>query len=181
MPLIGPVWDGSVGSTRNLSMRGLLMAESRNCSNCGRISWPATLICDCGYDFRSGQMLTGESLAPQPPMTPMRLWFGFNGRINRSTYWKGMLVYSLLSLGWILILAFYALVYSFIGQLWFWGGAVLFVWCGYAIAAKRWHDRNKTGWWSLIQFIPLVGAVVAFVQLGCLRGTPGRNDYGPEP
>ena len=48
----------------------------------------------------------------------------------------------------------------------------------YAIAAKRWHDRNKSGWWSLISLIPLVNFWM-LIELGFLTGTDSANRFGP--
>ena len=44
---------------------------------------------------------------------------------------------------------------------------------------KRFHDRDKSGWWVLIGFIPIVGAIWLLVELGFLAGTPGPNRFGP--
>ena len=55
------------------------------------------------------------------------------------------------------------------------------LWPTFAIYAKRWHDRGKSGWWSLILLIPLVGWVWALIELGFLRGDDGPNAYGPAP
>ncbi len=46
---------------------------------------------------------------------------------------------------------------------------------------KRWHDRDKSGWWMLILLIPIVGAIWFLVELGFLPGTPGPNRFGPPP
>jgi len=46
---------------------------------------------------------------------------------------------------------------------------------------KRWHDRDKSGWWMLIVLIPLVGAIWFLVELGFLPGTSGPNRFGPPP
>ncbi len=46
---------------------------------------------------------------------------------------------------------------------------------------KRWHDRDKSGWWMLIVLIPLVGVIWFLVELGFLPGTPGPNRFGPPP
>ena len=48
----------------------------------------------------------------------------------------------------------------------------------YAIAAKRWHDRNKSGLWNLISLIPLVNFWM-LIELGFLKGTDGPNRFGP--
>ena len=47
------------------------------------------------------------------------------------------------------------------------------------IYIKRWHDRDKSGWWNLIVLIPIVGTIWFLVELGFLKGTPGLNRFGP--
>jgi uncharacterized membrane protein YhaH (DUF805 family) len=59
--------------------------------------------------------------------------------------------------------------------------AVPFVWVGLAVQVKRWHDRGKSGWMVLVNCIPLIGFIWAFIETGCLRGTVGENLYGPDP
>jgi uncharacterized membrane protein YhaH (DUF805 family) len=59
--------------------------------------------------------------------------------------------------------------------------ALIFLWPSLALYTKRWHDRGKSGWWTLILLIPLIGAVWALVELGFLRGTEGPNEYGGDP
>ena len=79
-----------------------------------------------------------------------------------------------------------------------------------AVAIRRLHDTNRTGWWLLLPVIPyviglvimlsaaasqnlgmigiggifsligLVGAIVLLVFY-CLPGTPGPNRFGPDP
>ncbi len=44
---------------------------------------------------------------------------------------------------------------------------------------KRWHDRDKSGWWMLILLVPIIGAIWALIELGFLAGTPGPNRFGP--
>jgi uncharacterized membrane protein YhaH (DUF805 family) len=95
------------------------------------------------------------------------------------------------------------------GALLFWLiGFILFIagaWSGFAVGVKRLHDRDKSGWWILLFWLgpgilggwpsaaPDLGgglilslaataiAIWAFVELGCLPGTPGPNQYGPDP
>lgn len=57
----------------------------------------------------------------------------------------------------------------------------LSVWVGAALLVKRWHDRNKSGWYYWIIFIPLIGPFWAFIEAGCMKGTKGPNRYGPDP
>jgi len=44
---------------------------------------------------------------------------------------------------------------------------------------KRFHDRDKSGWWVLIGLIPIIGAIWLLIELGFLKGTPGPNRFGP--
>jgi len=55
------------------------------------------------------------------------------------------------------------------------------LWIKLAVLAKRWHDQNRSANWLLFTFIPVVGAVVNFIECGCSRGTRGSNRYGPDP
>lgn len=50
-----------------------------------------------------------------------------------------------------------------------------------ALYTKRWHDRGKSGWWTLIVIVPIIGGIWALVELGFLKGTAGANKYGPDP
>jgi PAT family beta-lactamase induction signal transducer AmpG len=46
---------------------------------------------------------------------------------------------------------------------------------------RRCHDRNRSGWWMLLFFVPVVGQIWWLVELGLLRGTTGANRFGEEP
>jgi uncharacterized membrane protein YhaH (DUF805 family) len=49
-----------------------------------------------------------------------------------------------------------------------------------ALWVRRLHDIDRTGWWVLINLIPLVGTIVLLV-FALTPGTPGSNQYGPDP
>ncbi len=49
-----------------------------------------------------------------------------------------------------------------------------------AVAVRRLHDTDRSGWWMLIGLIPLIGAIVLFVFF-CLDGTKGDNRFGADP
>jgi len=59
-----------------------------------------------------------------------------------------------------------------------WSLAVLLP--GLAVTVRRLHDGNKTGWWILLVFIPVIGAIILLVWF-VTRGTAGENAYGPDP
>ena len=58
---------------------------------------------------------------------------------------------------------------------------LVLAWMALAVAAKRWHDRNKSALWILFAFIPIIGQIWTVVELGFLRGTKGHNRFGPDP
>jgi uncharacterized membrane protein YhaH (DUF805 family) len=49
-----------------------------------------------------------------------------------------------------------------------------------ALWVRRLHDIDRTGWWLLINLIPLIGTIVLLV-FALTPGTPGSNRYGPDP
>jgi len=107
------------------------------------------------------------------------LLFMFDGRINRAKFWLGVVILwvAYAVLGIIIttgrdssILFALAIVAYFV-----------LIWPNLAVSIKRWHDRDKSGWWVLIVLIPIVGPIWAIVETGFLPGTPERNQYGPDP
>jgi uncharacterized membrane protein YhaH (DUF805 family) len=125
------------------------------------------------------------------------LLFTARGRVNRAAFWKGVIIMIAATL--VAGLAMYG--YGSLiphetasdGALHVEGVAALpfvlgiFVTLGFDIAVgiclaiKRFHDRDKSGWWILIQFVPIVGALWYVIELGFLAGTPGPNGFGPDP
>jgi uncharacterized membrane protein YhaH (DUF805 family) len=49
-----------------------------------------------------------------------------------------------------------------------------------AVATRRLHDIDSSGWWQLLVFVPIVGAIVLIIWL-CTAGTPGSNRFGSNP
>jgi len=49
-----------------------------------------------------------------------------------------------------------------------------------AVGFRRLHDTNRSAWWILIAFIPLLGWI-ALIVFYLLPGTPGPNRFGPDP
>jgi len=58
---------------------------------------------------------------------------------------------------------------------------LLLIWPSLAVAVKRCHDRNKSGFWVLISLIPILGWLWFLVEFGFLDGTQGPNRFGPSP
>jgi uncharacterized membrane protein YhaH (DUF805 family) len=59
--------------------------------------------------------------------------------------------------------------------------SLLLIWMTFCLTVKRYHDRGKSAWWYLIQFIPIIGGIWALVELGFCSGDDGDNEYGDGP
>lgn len=106
------------------------------------------------------------------------LLFSFEGRINRAKFWAGVGVMWAVA---VIIFAIAGAVNS--GFMWFIASlfSLLIIWPSLAVSIKRWHDRNKSGWWVLIGLVPIIGGLWALIETGFLAGTIGPNQYGLDP
>lgn len=109
------------------------------------------------------------------------LFTSFEGRINRAKLWAGI---GVMIAGSIIVAIIDALLGTQMGN----GMGILgliyslaMIYPAVALYAKRWHDRGKSGWWTLIILIPIVGAIWALIELGILAGTNGPNRFGADP
>ncbi|MDV5169446.1 DUF805 domain-containing protein [Photobacterium rosenbergii] len=106
--------------------------------------------------------------------------FSFQGRMRRRDYWLYSIPVLLVSLPVFLyttpenagnpmlnILSIVVLLFVF--------------WASAALNVKRLHDRNKSAWWIILTFLPLIGPIFVIVELGILDGTPGPNQFGADP
>ena len=59
-------------------------------------------------------------------------------------------------------------------------GAVAF--CSSLVAqARRWHDLDKSGWFILLNLVPVIGTICSILFLAMRAGTEGSNRYGLAP
>ena len=120
------------------------------------------------------------------------LLFSFQGRINRARFWLvhvgifvvEAIVLSLMGGTAAIISGDYEQVMIVSGganrAVWSIVGVIAF-WISLAAGVKRWHDRNKSGWWMLIILVPVIGSLWYLIECGFLKGTTGPNAYGADP
>ncbi len=138
------------------------------------------------------------------------LYTSFDGRINRAKYWAGVVILAIVSivLGLIIGAVFGA---STLGAILVTLVTLALFYPGYAVAAKRFQDRDKPGVTALYGLVPVLIASLlqAFglagtpnapnalgwicnlvtmgvglwflIELGILKGTPGPNRFGGDP
>ena len=106
--------------------------------------------------------------------TCLKKYFNFKDRASRSEYWYFQLVLTPIYI-WsqfpsddtqILVIQ---LILTF--------GLLI---PGISAGVRRLHDRDKSGWFMLISFIPILGAIFLIVMLA-EKGTPGKNKFGEYP
>jgi uncharacterized membrane protein YhaH (DUF805 family) len=100
----------------------------------------------------------------------------FSGRARRSELWW----YALFQFGVMIVLSIIDSV-LFRGHAFLTGiaGLALLI-PGIAVVVRRLHDTNRSGWWYFIAFVPVIGGLI-LLYFCILRGTPGPNNYGPDP
>lgn len=101
---------------------------------------------------------------------PIHVYFSWHGRISRKTYWLFGLVPAALYLiyeyvladpsDWLIVLIFAAVLVP-----------------SMMINIKRSHDRDRSGWFSLVLSVPIVG-IWPLIEFGFLKGTEGDNRFG---
>ena len=118
-------------------------------------------------------------------LAPLKKYADFQGRARRQEYWMWTL--GVVIVTFVLEAIFFAaggprggnIITALIGL-------VLLVFClaifipALAVAFRRLHDTDRSAWWLLIGFVPLLGAI-ALIVFYCMDGTPGPNKFGPDP
>jgi uncharacterized membrane protein YhaH (DUF805 family) len=110
------------------------------------------------------------------------LLFSFEGRVRRRDFWVYFLVMWLITpVAFGSFIGFGDHRVSMPGGLFYSLIAFAILWSNLAVLTKRWHDREKSGWWSLIALIPVIGGIWLLIECGFLEGSFGNNKYGASP
>jgi uncharacterized membrane protein YhaH (DUF805 family) len=139
---------------------------------------------------------------------PLKRYADFSGRSRRSEYWWFTVLNVIVAVVGLAIMmagGFSAaalaesaapgssLPATGLGAVFYIGAGLLGIWFlailipSIAVAVRRLHDRDMSGWWYLgvivTGMIPVVGFIanIAFIVLMFLPGTPGPNRFGPDP
>ncbi|MCK5860955.1 MAG: DUF805 domain-containing protein [Candidatus Hydrogenedentes bacterium] len=99
----------------------------------------------------------------------------FSGRARRKEYWMFALFH-------LIIVVVLAIVEGLVGSPDVLGilYTLAVVIPSIAVGIRRLHDTGRSGWWHLITFVPLIGAIVLIIFM-VQSGTPGANQYGADP
>lgn len=105
----------------------------------------------------------------------------FEGRARRKEYWYFVLFYCLAIVAFAIVDVIVGTYDAETGIGVFSGLLVLaLILPSLAVTVRRLHDTDRSGWWVLVNFIPLIGALVLIV-FTVLDSQPGANRFGPNP
>ena len=106
--------------------------------------------------------------------TCFKKYFNFKDRASRSEYWYFQIL--------VFPIALWNQFPSNEDSVFFFQIILLFVVLipAFSSGVRRLHDRDKSGWWILINFIPFVGWIILLIMLA-EKGTEGPNRFGPYP
>ena len=128
--------------------------------------------------------------------TVYRKYANFEGRASRPEYWWFVLFYLLVAIGAVMLAGLlggsgtfrytdYYPYYTYTPSPLF---SIMLVALsifalatflpGLAVAVRRLHDSDKSGWWLLLTFVPYVGGIAVLILLA-LPSTAGINRFGP--
>jgi uncharacterized membrane protein YhaH (DUF805 family) len=98
----------------------------------------------------------------------------FSDRASRSEYWYFLLFYNIGVLAgvaidtWIIGLPIIA-----------WTFILATILPLLSVSVRRLHDLDRSGWWVLLDLVPLVGWIILLIWF-CTKGTDGPNRFGPD-
>lgn len=112
---------------------------------------------------------------------PLKKYADFSGRARRKEFWLFMLKYMICCI----ILCFIDIAlktWSYEYGIGLYSGIFIFALMipATAVAVRRLHDSNRSGWWYLLVLLPILGPLV-LLAFYCLAGTDGPNRFGTDP
>jgi uncharacterized membrane protein YhaH (DUF805 family) len=107
----------------------------------------------------------------------LKNYVGFSGRARRTEYWMFAL-FNFIIFAVLAILAAVTKSYFLWILYGLYGLGVLLP--SLAVTWRRMQDTGRNGLWILLGLIPFVGGIILLVFM-ILPGTPGPNEFGPEP
>ncbi len=116
-------------------------------------------------------------------LMPLHRYADFSGRSRRKEYWMFFLLCVAVSVAISIVGSIGAGTggdMNFLGSLLMGLFFLAIIVPSIAVQVRRFHDQDKSGWFVLLNFIPLIGGLIVFVFM-LLEGTRGPNQYGPDP
>ncbi len=107
-------------------------------------------------------------------MDDLKRYLGFKGRAGRAEFW----LFTLTIAAIVLVPAYFIFEpYSGDARRYVEISALITLWPLLTVQVRRWHDRNKSSWWILMNFVPLLGFFWVLIENGFLAGVDEENRY----
>jgi uncharacterized membrane protein YhaH (DUF805 family) len=106
----------------------------------------------------------------------LKKYAAFSGRAQRKEYWY-FILFNLIAIFIVGIIEVAIGADRGALQILYWLAVLL---PGIGVSVRRLHDTNRSGWWLLIAFVPLIGTIVLIVFY-CQDSDAGDNRFGPNP
>ena len=103
----------------------------------------------------------------------------FRGRARRKEFWLFWLVHLLIMIAVSFVDAALGTAEEDVGPVFLAYYALTFL-PSLAVSVRRLHDTGRSGWWILLNAVPVVGSLVV-LAFSAMDGVPGDNEYGPSP
>ncbi len=108
-------------------------------------------------------------------------WQDYQGRSRRREYWYYCLSAAIVGLlAQLLLRVFNPLFGSAVGGLLFMLVSIALFIPSLAVQVRRLHDIGKSGWWALLNLLPMLGPIVLIIFL-VQDSQPGSNQWGANP
>lgn len=105
----------------------------------------------------------------------LKSWNDFSSRSRRAEYWWFQVAYLVISMlaGFLDAAAGANGIVQLVLSL-------VFLIPTLSVAVRRLHDTNRSGWWILLGFIPIIGWILLIIWYAT-RGDVGDNRFGADP
>jgi uncharacterized membrane protein YhaH (DUF805 family) len=164
-----------------------LAGHAAECGGCGKSVTIPTV--DSTNPYQSPQTAAAYIDDSEPHQSGL-VWllFSFEGRITRRPWWY---------ISIFVFVVYWEYLHGVFIWIWLRGmpadshgivmlvlaiiATILVTWIDVAVTCKRFHDRDKSGWWYLVRCIPYFGHLWILIECGFMRGTYGPNMFGADP
>lgn len=106
----------------------------------------------------------------------LKNYVGFSGRARRQEFWMFILINSIVSAVLNVIQTMMGMEIPWISVIYI----IVTLLPNLAVSVRRLHDTNRSGFWVLLNFLPVIGWIILIIFY-CKEGVSGTNRFGNDP
>lgn len=151
------------------------------CTKCGnQIADESKFCTNCGTPTSAEKDPKHPTSVDQTPFGWYQIswhkYFDFKSRSRRKEFWYFILFNALVTLGCSIVDRYIGFDIDVFTWLYFIAAMVP----GTSVCVRRLHDIGNSGWWLLVGFVPIVGAIILLIKFLKISES-GANIYGENP